>query len=76
MKNRTMTDITKDKISKSLIGNNRAKGNKNWVGKKHSDESKKKMSETMKEKAKGRKHSEETRSKMSESAKKRTKFHR
>ena len=45
------------------------KGHKTWLGKTHSEESKKKMSEALK----GEKKSEETRRKMSEAAKGRMK---
>lgn len=66
------TESMKKLISQSLIGNQRAKGSKAWVGRKHSEESKRRMSEAAKKRVR-QKHSEESKRKMSESAKRRPK---
>ena len=55
-KGKYVSPETKKKLSIAGKGNQHAKGNKNRLGKKHSDETKRKISE----KSKGRKHSDET----------------
>jgi len=69
-KTRIMSDTTKAAISKAN------KGNKIWLGRKHSESSKKKMSESQSgenHRLFGKTQSEETKKKMSDSAKKRWK---
>jgi len=46
----TLSEETKQKIKVSLLGNKRAVGNTNRLGKKHSDETKRKISETKRNK--------------------------
>lgn len=71
---RTLPQEWKDNISNSLIGNKYAVGNSNFKGKKHSEESKKKISERMIGNANHSvPHSKETKQMMSENRKGKTK---
>jgi group I intron endonuclease len=65
-------ESTKKLISSNLMGNKNAKNSKAWLGRKHSEESKRKMSESAKKRVR-QKYSEESRRKMSEAAKRRPK---
>ena len=58
---KTLSPETRAKLSAARRGNKNAVGNKIWVGRKHSEESKAKMSASLS----GRRPSEETRKKMS-----------